>query len=125
MKDSGFDLKIILLVLLTIFTCALSVHSYADTEQTPGQSNAEVMQAFTSQEVETSDIVNLDDQTKRVVMFSMGVPLLLFLIVTGALGVAMGVYGKQVFVAHMVFAGLSITLAMAHAVVGIVWFYPF
>jgi len=25
----------------------------------------------------------------------------------------------------MVFAGLSLTLALAHAVVGTVWFYPF
>ena len=58
-------------------------------------------------------------------MFVMGVPLLILLLVTGALGIAMGVYGKQVFVAHMVFAGLTMTLALAHAVVGIVWFYPF
>jgi len=47
------------------------------------------------------------------------------LLVTGGLGVAMGVYGKQVFVAHMICAGLSMTLAIAHAIVGIVWFYPF
>jgi hypothetical protein len=89
------------------------------------QNTAQVMQAFISQTVEKSDIVAIEDQTKRLIMFSMGVPLLLLLIATIALGVAMGVYGKQVFVAHMVCAGLSLTLALGHAVVGIVWFYPF
>jgi hypothetical protein len=37
----------------------------------------------------------------------------------------MGVYGKQVFVAHMITAGLSVTLAIAHAVAALVWFNPF
>jgi hypothetical protein len=58
-------------------------------------------------------------------MFLLGVPLLIFLLITGVLGIAMGVYGKQVFVPHMVFAGLTVTLAVVHAIVGLVWFYPF
>lgn len=83
------------------------------------------MQAFVTKEAKDSDIVAIEDQTKRLIMFLMGVPLLILLIATTALGVAMGVYGKQVFLPHMICAGLSVTLAMAHAVVGIVWFYPF
>jgi hypothetical protein len=51
--------------------------------------------------------------------------LLLFILIAVGLGVAMGVYGKQVFVWHMLFAGLSATLAIVHAIVGLVWFYPF
>jgi hypothetical protein len=90
-----------------------------------GQNDSVVMQAFTKAEVKDSDIVSIEDKTKRLIMFLMGVPLLLLLIATVSLGVAMGVYGKQVFIAHMVCAGLSMTLALAHAVVGIVWFYPF
>jgi hypothetical protein len=58
-------------------------------------------------------------------MFLLGVALLTLVLITGGLGIAMGVYGKQVFVAHMIFAGLSMTLAIAHAIVGIVWFYPY
>jgi len=26
---------------------------------------------------------------------------------------------------HMIFAGLTVTLAIAHLVTGLVWFYPF
>ena len=95
-------------------------HSVAEEEN-----QTQVIQAFTSEVAKNSDIVSIDDQTKGMVMFFMGVPLLVLLLVTGTLGIAMGVYGKQVFVAHMLFAGLSMTLAIAHAVVGVVWFYPF
>ena len=95
-------------------------------EDAPAESaGIEVMSAFTSAEVEEGEAVAIADKTKHLVMFLMGVPLLLLLLVTVVLGVAMGVYGKPVFVAHMVCAGLSMTLAMAHAVVGLVWFYPF
>lgn len=58
-------------------------------------------------------------------MFFLGVSLLILLLVTGALGIAMGIYGKQVFMLHMVSAGLTITLAFVHAIVGVIWFYPF
>lgn len=62
---------------------------------------------------------------KRVVMFSMSVPLFLLLLITGGLGIATGVYGKKLYIQHMVFAGLTVTLALAHAIAGIVWFFPF
>lgn len=65
------------------------------------------------------------DKRKRAIMFIMGVPLLIMLISTAILGIAMGVFGKKVFVAHMVLASLSLCLAIAHAIVGLVWFYPF
>ncbi len=102
----------------------------AQAEQTSAGSSGEqgsagVIQAFTTDKSEKSEIVSIEDDTKRLVMFVMGVPLLLLIIATVALGVAMGVYGKPVFVPHMVCAGLSLTLALGHAVVGIVWFYPF
>lgn len=89
------------------------------------QGSSQVMQAFTSVEVEEGEAVAIDDQTKREIMFFMGIPLLLLIVATTALGVAMGVYGKPVFLAHMICAGFTVTLAFAHAVVGLVWFYPF
>ena len=89
------------------------------------KNNSSVMLAFTSNEVKDSDIIAIEDETKRLVMFLMGVPLLILLIATVILGIAMGIYGKPVFLAHMICAGLSMTLALGHAVVGIVWFYPF
>jgi len=100
--------------------------SWTLAEEAPAESaGIEVMSAFTSVEVEEGEAVAISDRTKYLVMFLMGVPLLLLLLTTVVLGVAMGVYGKPVFVAHMVCAGLSMTLATAHAVVGLVWFYPF
>jgi hypothetical protein len=97
------------------------------TESSIEESPAQVMRTFNKKaEQETeSDIVKLDDKDKQLVMFVLAIPLLCLLLATGALGIAMGIYGKPVFVAHMVCAGLSITLAIAHAVVGLVWFYPF
>jgi hypothetical protein len=76
-------------------------------------------------EDEDVQVIQIEQKEKQLIMFIMGVPLLLFILTTVALGIAMGFYGKQVFVAHMIFAGLSLTLALAHAIVGIVWFFPF
>ena len=89
------------------------------------QGSASVIGSFANDKSAKSELVEIEDQTKRLVMFVMGVPLLILLFATAGFGVAMGVYGKQVFVPHMVCAGLSLTLALGHAVVGIVWFYPF
>jgi uncharacterized protein GlcG (DUF336 family) len=110
---------LLLLLLLSLYTLVFPVKA----ESAVQQDNTQVIQAFTSQEQQ--GIVSGEDQSKHLIMFVMGVPLLVLLLVTGALGIAMGIYGKQVFIAHMVFAGLSVTLAIAHAIVGIVWFYPF
>lgn len=67
----------------------------------------------------------LTDQNKRVIMFSMSLPLFLLLLITGGLGIATGVYGKKLYIPHMISAGLTVTLALAHAIAGIVWFFPF
>lgn len=88
-------------------------------------SATEVLSAFNKDQDKPSDIVSIPDKKKRLIMFLMGVPLLIFILLTAALGIAMGMYGKPVYVPHMVCAGLSVTLAIAHAIVGIVWFYPF
>lgn len=100
-------------------------HAQSKAEQKSDGTTADVMKGFNANQDELSEIVAISDKRKHQVMFFMGVPLLLFILITGGLGVAMGVYGKPVFVPHMIFAGLSMTLALAHAVVGVVWFYPF
>lgn len=88
-------------------------------------STSDVLNAFNKDQGKPSEIVSIPDKKKYLIMFSMGVPLLIFILITAGLGIAMGMYGKPVYVPHMIFAGLSVTLAIAHAVVGIVWFYPF
>lgn len=62
---------------------------------------------------------------KQIIMFIMGLSLLIAVITTASLGVAMALNGKDVFVAHMIGAGVSVFLAIAHAVVAVVWFFPF
>lgn len=114
--------KIVKASLLFLFVAIWAPAVFAATEE---QDSSQVMQAFTSTEVKEGAAVVIADQTKREIMFFMGIPLLLLIAATTALGVAMGVYGKPVFLAHMICAGFTVTLAVAHAVVGIVWFYPF
>lgn len=127
-------LKTIVLLSLSLVFLPLSVGAESkDTAEqknaattSAGSSESQVIQSFTSQvgDIE-SDIIKIDDQRKRQIMFAMGVPLLIFIFITVGLGIAMGVFGKDVYIAHMIFAGLSLTLALGHAIVGLVWFWPF
>jgi hypothetical protein len=98
--------------------------AYADEDSQVGDS-AQILQAFNRQHQEAERAKAITDKDKQRIMFLLGVVLITFVLITGALGIAMGLYGKPVFAAHMIFAGLSITLAIVHAIVGVVWFYPF
>ena len=113
--------------LFALLMLSVSLSGYADepVEQKAEQQSSAVLQAFENDRSAKSELVAIEDETKRLIMFIMGIPLLLLIIATVALGVAMVVYGKRVFVLHMICAGLSLTLATGHAVVGLVWFYPF
>ncbi len=93
------------------------------------RSNETVIQEFVQQE-DRAKLSQLEQQRaemrkKHQILFLMGLVLLISILTTVGLGIAMGVYGKQVFIPHMVMAGISTTLAIVHAVVAIVWFYPF
>jgi hypothetical protein len=96
----------------------------ADDNVQKGDS-ARIMEAFEQQASQIKVDRPSTIQKKHLTMFLLGVPLLILLLITGALGIAMGIYGKQVFVLHMISAGLTITLAFVHAIVGVIWFYPF
>ena len=98
--------------------------AYAEDTTQSGDS-AQILQAFNRQHREAEHAKSITDKDKQRIMFLLGVVLITLVLITGGLGIAMGLYGKQVFVAHMVFAGLSVTLAIVHAIVGVVWFYPF
>jgi hypothetical protein len=111
-----------------VLVASLSILSaspvYAD-EATKGSDSAQIMQEFNKQHIEAERAKSITDKDKQRIMFLLGVVLITLVLITGGLGIAMVVYGKQVFVPHMIFAGLSVTLAFVHAIVGIVWFYPF
>lgn len=93
------------------------------------RSSETVIQEFVKQE-ERAKLGQLEKQQaetrkKHQILFLMGLALLISILTTAGLGIAMALYGKQVFIPHMVMAGISVTLAIVHAVVAIVWFYPF
>jgi hypothetical protein len=111
-----------------LMTATLSISpmqpAFADEATKSGES-AQILQEFNKQHLETEHAKAISDKTKQRIMFLLGVTLLTLVLITGGLGLAMGLYGKPVFVAHMVFAALSVTMAIVHAIVGLVWFYPF
>ena len=118
--------QVLILIALALSTySARAADTVAPTSPATSNNASEVLSAFNRDQDKPSAIVSIPDKKKRLIMFFMGVPLLVFILLTAALGIAMGMYGKPVYVPHMICAGLSVTLAIAHAVVGIVWFYPF
>jgi len=89
-----------------------------------GASSEMIMQQFSGDD-EVSPERKITTQRKHQILFMMGIALLVLLLVTGSLGVAMVGFGKDVFLAHMIFAGLSLTLAIVHAATSIAWFWPY
>ncbi len=85
----------------------------------------QVMEGFVKKEHTISEHVLIETKQKHQILFFMGVVLLITILATAGFGIAMAVFGKQVFVPHMICAGISVFLAMAHAVTAIVWFFPF
>jgi len=110
-----------LLLAFALVVCTLLKPSCA--AEPPPSEGAQVMQGFN----QPAQPPPVDEQlrTRHKVMFLLGIPLLLLLLATAGLGIATGLFGKQLFVLHMLFAGLSLTLAIVHAIVGLVWFFPF
>ncbi len=120
--------KIVLRYVSMLLAASLSLVSALPAhaqEAPPSGDSAQILQEFNAQN--RSDIREkaIPLKEKQQIMFLLGVAVILLVIMTGALGLAMGVFGKPVFVAHMVFAAFSITMAIVHAIVGLVWFYPF
>lgn len=113
------------LPLLAAFLCSSLL---LDPAWAAERSNETVIQEFVKQDERTQIAILKERQAeargKHQILFLMGITLLVSILTTVGLGVAMAVYGKQVFVPHMLFAGFSATLAIVHAVVAIVWFYP-
>ena len=110
-----------------IFALSLSVLGThpAYAEDSSAGDSAQILQAFNRQHRDAEHAKSITDKDKQRIMFLLGIVLITLVLITGGLGIAMGLFGKPVFVAHMVFAALSVTLAIVHAIVGLVWFYPF
>jgi len=87
------------------------------------QSAEAVMQQFAGDD-EVSPQRKIGTERKHQILFLMGLTLLVLLMITGTLGIAMVAFGKDVFLPHMIFAGLSLTLAAVHSATAIAWFWP-
>lgn len=125
-RDGSYPNLIVcwLITVVLFLFCVVPPTARADDNVQKGDS-AKIMEAFEQQASQIKVDRPSTIQKKQLTMFLLGVPLLILLLITAALGIAMGIYGKQVFVWHMISAGLTITLAFVHAIVGVIWFYPF
>lgn len=110
---------------LFLLAAAAAQPAWAESRPAEGDDSLVVMQAFNDQAVAEQAAYELSDEGKHKILFFMGAALLLLIAATAWLGVSMGIYGKDVFAAHMVCAGLTVTLGIAHAVAAVVWFFPF
>jgi len=95
----------------------------AASQSVSSQSAEAVMQQFAGDD-EVSPQRKIGTERKHQILFLMGISLLVLLLITGTLGIAMVAYGKDVFLPHMIFAGLSLTLAVVHSATAIAWFWP-
>lgn len=88
-------------------------------------SGVEVLSTFTSP-MDGVDTESFEEvRFQHEILFYMGIVLLIAIFITAGLGIAMVFLGKQVFIAHMISAGVVVFLAVAHAVAAVVWFFPF
>lgn len=105
---------------------AVPVWAASATSSTQNINGIQMMEAFQKEQGPRDDgVTPVADQKKKLIMFIMGIPLILMILITGAVGIGMGIYGKPWFVPHMILAGLTMTLALVHAIVGVAWFFPF
>ena len=93
----------------------------------PANSNgAQILEEFGRQQPQRpARATTIAEHERQVIMFSIGTVLLILLISTASVGIAVGVFGKPLFLMHMILAGLTVTTALVHVIVGIVWFFPF
>ncbi len=112
---------VLLSLLLTTFNATASA-----TDDAQSENNAHaVLAPFIDKEEVLGEAVAIDDEQKHLILFYMGVVLLFLILATAIIGLQMALFGKQLFVQHMISAGFTVFLSLAHAVTAIVWFFPF
>ncbi len=106
---------------------AVALHAPPCLGQTtpPASSNgAQILEQFGRQQPATLT-TSIAEHERQVIMFTIGSVLLVLLISTASVGIAVAVFGKPLFLVHMILAGLTLTMAIVHVIVGVVWFFPF
>ncbi|MDH3325222.1 MAG: hypothetical protein OEM38_00730 [Gammaproteobacteria bacterium] len=123
--SSRFFLFIFIGLSLSIFAPVFAETSSVDVAVEGAAERADVLTSFVGTQ-RGEMIASYDEQkNQHQILFYMGVTLLLFVFLTAGFGIAMGMLGKEVFVQHMVCAGVTVFLAVAHSIVAVVWFFPF
>ena len=116
------------LLFIWAFVLSLGLHTlpvYAAENNSNTEAGGQVMQGFTELSKQKEKSKEMTDKKKHIILFSMGISLVLLVLTTAGLGLAMVLYQKRVFVAHMIFAGMTVTLALVHAIAAMIWFFPF
>jgi hypothetical protein len=92
----------------------------------PATSNGlQILNEFSRQQPQRpARATTIAEHERQVIMFTIGTVLLCLLIGTASLGIAVAVFGKPLFLLHMICAGLTVTVAIVHVIVGLVWFFP-
>jgi hypothetical protein len=94
--------------------------------KTDNPGSVQILQTFDQQHQDTADANSaIPQKQKHRILFYLGGALLVLVLLTGSLGIAVGIFDRPWFVWHMISAGLTMTLAVVHAVVAMVWFFPF
>jgi hypothetical protein len=116
---------VILGFLMMVSVCMIAPdRAMAQGGQNAGMSSEALMQQFAGDD-EESPQRRIETQRKHEILFMMGVALLVLLFLTGGMGIAMAAFDKDVFIAHTILAGLTLTLAAVHAATSIAWFWPY
>ncbi|MDQ6998787.1 MAG: hypothetical protein Q9M17_08730 [Mariprofundus sp.] len=127
MMRKSFFLCVSLLMLCTGFTSvavAAGENAQIGSETTVvNEHSSDVMRQFNEEKALAAERA-ISTNRKHQILFWMGGTLLCLVLLAAGFGVAMGIFGKDVFLWHVLSAGLATTLAIAHAVVAFVWFYP-
>jgi hypothetical protein len=98
----------------------------ADTAPPATSNGAQILQQFGRQQPQNlARATSIAEHERQVIMFTIGSVLLLLLISTASVGIAVAIFGKPLFLVHMILAGLTVTVALVHVIVGVVWFFPF
>jgi hypothetical protein len=98
----------------------------ADTAPPATSNGLQVLEQFSRQQPQgAARASSIADHERQVIQFSIGAVLLVLLISTASVGIAVAVFGKPLFLVHMTLAGLTVTMAIVHVIVGVVWFFPF
>ena len=113
-------MKRLILALLLILLPAVLITGTATASE-----SSKIMETFNDSSA--SGMVASFDETRQQheVLFIMGVILLILIFLTAGFGLAMVLSDKKVFIYHMIFAGATVFLSLAHAVAAVVWFFPY